>query len=61
MFFTETPLLSSVAANAVALAVVLGLYLGMWPPHEDETLALLLPAVNASAQFNRSHGAFARA
>src|SRR5690348_2154414 len=33
---------AAVAANAVALAVVLGLYLGMWPPHEDETLALFV-------------------
>jgi hypothetical protein len=33
---------AAVAANAVALAAVLGLYLQTWPPHEDETLALFI-------------------
>src|SRR5262249_40982790 len=33
---------AAVAANAVALAAVLGVYLRAWPPHEDETLALFV-------------------
>src|SRR5262249_56950502 len=41
----DLPLLwfwAAVAANAVALAAVLGVYLRAWPPHEDETLALFV-------------------